>query len=281
MNNQTNKFPSDLLLDKVVVITGGGTGLGKAMAKKFLELGARVVISGRKKEVLNAAVEEFASYKNDIHSVASDVRDAGCVEELLADSIDRFGKVDALVNNAAVNLVSPTEKLSHAAFRLVVDTVLIGTINCTLAFGKQWIQKKQPGNVLNIVTGYASNGSGFVVPSAASKAGVQVLTKSLAVEWAKYNIRFNGIAPGPFPTEGAFGRLMPLKEMQELAISHIPMRRFGNPEELANLASFLLSDISSYITGEIIHIDGGLRLNLAGEMNVLEHYFMRDDWRAR
>ncbi|HVB36371.1 MAG TPA: SDR family oxidoreductase, partial [Candidatus Acidoferrales bacterium] len=177
--------------------------------------------------------------------------------------------IDTLVNNAAGNFIACTEKLSPNAFNAVVGIVLQGTFHCTLALGRKWIAAKQPGNILNIVTTYAAanSGSGFVVPSACSKAGVLAMTRSLAVEWARYHIRMNAIAPGPFPTEGAWSRLMPVKDLEERARNHHPMKRFGRHEELANLAAFLLSDLSEYINGECVVIDGGLWLRGAGEFN--------------
>jgi len=279
MKPEENSLPPDLLKDQVIIVTGGGTGLGKGMARGFLKLGAKVVIAGRKKNVLDLAVEELSENSADVIGITVDVRDPGMVEELLEKSVASYGKVDSIVNNAAVNLVSPTERLNHVSFRLVVETVLMGTVHCVLAAGDYWIKNKMPGNVLNIVTGYSGDGSGFVVPSAIAKAGVRVLTKSLATEWAKYGIRFNAIAPGPFPTDGAFNRILPSDEMQRLAVEKIPMQRFGKLHELANLASFLLSDLSSYISGEVISIDGALHLNLAGEMNSLADFFLNKDWK--
>jgi NAD(P)-dependent dehydrogenase (short-subunit alcohol dehydrogenase family) len=280
MNAFNNSFAPELLKDQVIIVTGGGTGLGKAMARGFLSLGAKVVLAGRKADVLENAIAELAVSREDIIGIPTDVRDPGRVDELFEKSIKRFGKVDALVNNAAVNLVSPTERLNHVAFRLVVDTVLMGTIHCVLTAGDYWIKNHLRGNVLNIITGYAKDGSGFVVPSAVAKAGVRVLTKSLATEWAKYGIRFNAIAPGPFPTDGAFSRILPDERMREMAIKKVPMQRFGEMHELANLASFLLSDLSGYISGEVITIDGALHLNLSAEMNYLADYFLKGEWKC-
>lgn len=270
------KFSEQLLAGKTAVITGGGSGLGFAMAERFLQLGARVAISGRRESVLREAAVTLGAL-GEILAIPCDVRDLFQVEELFAETVDRWGSIDILVNNAAANFVSPTEDLTPNAFRVIVDTVLMGTINATLTIGKQWIQEARGGSVLNIVTGYATNGSSFVVPSAAAKAAVQTLTKSLAVEWAKYGVRFNAIAPGQFPTAGAFDRLLPTAELREMAITKIPAGRFGDPEELANLAAFLVSDLSSYITGEVIHIDGGFGLNLAGELNSLD-VLSKQDW---
>jgi NAD(P)-dependent dehydrogenase (short-subunit alcohol dehydrogenase family) len=260
------------LQGEVIIVTGGGTGLGKSMGTYISELGARLVIASRKKEVLDAAAEEIMNKTgNDVLPVMCDVRDYDSVESVIRQTEERFGAVTALLNNAAGNFISPTERLSHRAFDVIVDIVLRGTYNFTLATGKNWIKKKQPGKILNIVTTYAWTGSGYVVPSAASKAGVLALTRSLAVEWAKYNIRSNAIAPGPFPTEGAWSRLLPgpLKKKFDPS-KRIPLKRVGEHHELANLAAYLLSDYSSYINGEVVTIDGGEWLKGAGEFNDLE-----------
>lgn len=265
------------LAEKVIVVTGGGTGLGYSMSKYFLQLGASVVITSRKAEVLQESAQKLSTETNNpqIAYFACDVRKYEEVEAMLQKSIERFGKVNGLVNNAAGNFISPTERLSHRAFDTVVDIVLKGTYYCTLAFGKYWIQEKIPATVLNIVTTYAWTGSGFVVPSACAKAGVLALTRSLAVEWAKHKIRFNAIAPGPFPTPGAWERLFPpaLAESElgkKLSPEHrIPLGRVGEHQELANLAAYLMSDYSAYINGEVITIDGGEWLRGAGEFNEL------------
>ena len=260
------------LRDEVIIVTGGGTGLGKSMGTYFSELGARLVITSRKKDVLDSAASEIMEKTgNDVLTVQCDVRNYDEVENVLNESEKSFGKVTGLLNNAAGNFVSPTERLSHRAFDVIVDIVLRGTYNFTLAVGKNWIKKKQPGNILNIVTTYAWTGSGYVVPSAASKAGVLAITRSLAVEWAKYKIRSNAIAPGPFPTEGAWSRLLPgpLKKQFDPS-KRIPLKRVGEHHELANLAAYLLSDYSAYINGEVVTIDGGEWLKGAGEFNGLE-----------
>ncbi|NNG26300.1 MAG: SDR family oxidoreductase [Ignavibacteriaceae bacterium] len=275
MQNQPYKNPmlkEDSLKDKIIVITGGGTGLGKSMGKYFTELGADLVIASRKLDVLEKTAEEL-SKGNDrtILPVQCDVTDYASVENLLKTSIDKFGKVDVLMNNAAGNFISPTERLSNRAFDIIINIVLKGTYNCTLAFGKHWIDKKQNANVLSIVTTYAYTGSAYVVPSACAKAGVLALTRSLSVEWAKYGIRFNAIAPGPFPTKGAWDRLLPgdMKDKFDLA-KKVPLKRVGEHQELANLASYLVSDFSAYINGEVITIDGGEWLKGAGQFNMLE-----------
>ena len=260
------------LESKVIVVTGGGTGLGKAMSKYFLELGASVVITSRKIDVLNETAKELAEQtKGNIMPIQCDVTDYKQVENLLNTSIEKYGKVDVLVNNAAGNFISPTERLSNRAFDIIINIVLRGTYNCTLAFGKYWIDKKSEGTVLNIVTTYAWTGSAYVVPSACAKAGVLSLTRSLAVEWGKYGIRNNAIAPGPFPTKGAWDRLLPgnLKDKFDFK-NKVPLKRVGEHQELANLAAFLVSDFSSYINGEVITIDGGEWLKGAGQFNMLE-----------
>ena len=260
------------LKDKIILITGGGTGLGKAMGKYFSELGAKLLITSRKPDVLKKTAEEISSVtNNEVFPLACDVSDYKQVEELLKASIEKFGKVDVLVNNAAGNFISPTERLSNKAFDIIINIVLKGTYNCTLAFGKNWIEKKQKATVLNIVTTYSWTGSAFVVPSAAAKAGVLAITRSLAVEWAKYGIRFNAIAPGLFPTKGAWERLLPGELQNKFDLKKkVPLQRVGEHQELANLAAYLISDFSSFINGEVVTIDGGEWLNGAGQFNIFQ-----------
>jgi NAD(P)-dependent dehydrogenase (short-subunit alcohol dehydrogenase family) len=259
----------DALQKKVIVVTGGGTGLGKSMTEVFLRLGAQVVITSRKLPVLEQTAQELHQLTGgEILPVTCDVRDYQAVETMLQTAVERFGKVDVLINNAAGNFVSPTERLSAKAFDVVTDIVLKGSYNTTLALGKRWIANKQPGTILNIITTYAWTGSGYVVPSACAKAGVLALTRSLAAEWAKYGIRSNAIAPGPFPTEGAMSRLFPPELAETLdPVKRIPLNRLGDPGELANLAAFLISDYAAFINGEVITIDGGEWLYGAGEFN--------------
>lgn len=260
------------LSGKTIIVTGGGTGLGRAMGTYFLSLGANLVITSRKMDVLEKAAEEMAAETNgQVLPVACDIREYGQIENVLKETVKRFGRIDGVLNNAAGNFISPTERLSHRAFDIVVDIVLRGTYNFTLAAGKHWIQEKQGGTFLNIVTTYAWTGSGYVVPSACAKAGVLALTRSLASEWAKYNIRSNAIAPGPFPTEGAWKRLFPADVAEKIdPLKRIPLRRFGEHQELANLAAYLMSDYSAYVNGEVVTIDGGEWLHGAGEFNGLE-----------
>lgn len=260
------------LTGKTILVTGGGTGLGRSMGTYFSRLGANLVITSRKLDVLEATAKEIeAETGHPVLALQCDVRDYVQVEKVIADTKKRFGKIDVLLNNAAGNFISPTERLSHRAFDTVVDIVLKGSYNFTLALGKDWIANKQPGNILSIVTTYAWTGSGYVVPSACAKAGVLAMTKSLAVEWAKYGIRANAIAPGPFPTKGAWDRLLPgnLKDKFDPA-NKVPVGRVGEHQELANLAAYLVSDFSAYVNGEVITIDGGEWLKGAGEFNQLD-----------
>lgn len=263
----------DALEGKVIVVTGGGSGLGKAMTQYFLELGAKVAITSRDLDKLKGTAAELEkSTGGKCLPIACDVRFYEQVEAMLKQVVDAFGKVDVLLNNAAGNFISPTERLSANAFDTIIDIVLKGTKNCTLAFGKHWIEQKQANTVvLNIVTTYAWTGSAYVVPSATAKAGVLAMTRSLAVEWAKYGMRFNAIAPGPFPTKGAWDRLLPgdLKDKIDM-VKKVPVGRLGEHQELANLAAYLVSDFSSYVNGEVITIDGGEWLKGAGQFNMLD-----------
>jgi len=273
-------FRTDLLQGKRILITGGGTGLGKGMAQRFLELGATVYICGRRKEVLTGTEAELhKATGGSIHSIQCDVRSLESVEQM-AEEIWEAGQLDALVNNAAGNFIARTEELSPRAFEAVIGIVLIGTINATMTCGRRWLKSRHRASVLNITTTYAAHGSAYVVPSAMAKAGVDAMTRSLAVEWGNRGIRMNAIAPGPIPTEGAFSRLLPRPDLEKSALAKNPLGRFGTTEELANLAAFLLSDGSGYINGEVIVMDGGEWLQGAGEFSSLGHSLSDSEWEA-
>src|SRR5437879_2012486 len=268
------------LLSKRILITGGGTGLGKGMAQRFLKLGAEVYICGRREEVLkNTAAELSSATRGRIHAIPCDVRILDAVEAMI-DTIWKDGPLDVLVNNAAGNFIARTEELSPRAFESVIGIVLMGTLHATMACGRRWLKAGHRGTVLSISATYAPVGSAYVVPSAVSKAGVEALTRSLAVEWGNRGIRMNAIAPGPIPTQGAFSRVLPRPELETLALERNPQHRFGTVEELANLAAFLVSDGSSYINGEVIRMDGGEFLQGAGEFSNLGRLLKEEDWQA-
>ncbi len=263
-------LPPDSFRGQTIVVTGGGTGLGRSMGEYFASLGANLAICGRRRDVLDKTAAEI-SPSGEVLAVGCDVRQPEQVEAMLAAVRERFGRIHGLVNNAAGNFICPTERLSYNAFNSVVDIVLKGTYNCTLAVGKRWIAEKTPGSILNISTTYAWTGSGFVVPSAVAKAGALIMIRSLASEWGKYGIRLNAIAPGSFPTEGAWSRLRPpgVNDGKE-AFQKVPLGRTGEHQELSNLAAYLLSDFAAYITGACVTIDGGAWLRGAGQFNGLE-----------
>jgi NAD(P)-dependent dehydrogenase (short-subunit alcohol dehydrogenase family) len=269
-------FHKDLLQHKRILITGGGTGLGRGMAARFLELGATVYICGRREEVLKATADELKP-RGRILAIPCDVRSLEAVEQMI-DTIWKDAPLDILVNNAAGNFIARTEELSPNAWQSVINIVLMGTLHCTMACGRRWLAAKQRGTVLSISATYAPVGSAYVVPSAVSKAGVEALTRSLAVEWGDRGIRMNAIAPGPIPTQGAFSRVLPRPELEAYALERHPMHRFGTVEELANLAAFLVSDGSGYINGEVIRMDGGEFLQGAGEFSSLGRMLKAEDW---
>jgi NAD(P)-dependent dehydrogenase (short-subunit alcohol dehydrogenase family) len=248
------------------------------MAARFLELGATVHICGRREDVLEQTAAELSS-QGTIHALPCDVRNLDAVEAMV-DSIWSEAPLDVLVNNAAGNFIARTEELSPRAWESVIGIVLMGTLNCTMACGRRWLKSAHHGTVLSISATYAPVGSAYVVPSAVSKAGVEALTRSLAVEWGNRGIRMNAIAPGPIPTQGAFSRVLPLPELETLALDRNPLHRFGTIEELANLAAFLVSDGSGYINGEVIRMDGGEFLQGAGEFSNLGGLLKEEDWQA-
>lgn len=273
-------FQQDLLHHKRILITGGGTGLGKATARRFLELGAEVYICGRRQDVIAATEQELRERTGGkIHSHPCDVRDPVAVEAMIG-TIWTEAPLDILMNNAAGNFLARTEELSLGAFQSVIGIVLMGTLHTTMSCGRRWLAAKRGGVVLNITTTYTTTGSAYVVPSAVAKAGVQALTRSLAVEWGDRGIRMNAIAPGPIPTEGAFSRLLPRPELAETAKKRNPLGRFGTTEEFANLAAFLVSDGSGYINGEVIRMDGGEFLQGAGEFSNLGRALTNEDWES-
>jgi NAD(P)-dependent dehydrogenase (short-subunit alcohol dehydrogenase family) len=273
-------FRADLLQNKRILITGGGTGLGKGMAQRFLSLGATVYICGRRKEVLSATQLELRETTGgSIHALPCDVRSADAVDGMI-EAIWRDGPLDILINNAAGNFLARTEDLSLRAFDAVIGIVLLGTIHVTMACGRRWLAANHPATVLNITTTYTRTGSAYVVPSATAKAGVEAFTRSLAVEWGNRGIRMNAIAPGPVPTKGAFSRLLPRPELEQLARQRNPMGRFGTVEELSNLAAFLVSDGCPYINGEVVTMDGGEWLQGAGEFSQLGRMLSNAEWEA-
>lgn len=270
-------FEKDILEGKNVIITGGGTGLGRSMALRFSRLGASIAILGRREEPLQKTVNDVRETGADAYYSVCDVRKPDMIKDSFDFFHDRLGGVNVLVNNAAGNFISPTEKLSTNAVDAVLGIVLHGTFYCSLEAGKRWITAGSKGTILNITTTYAWTGSGYVVPSAAAKGGVLALTRSLAAEWGHYGIRNVAIAPGPFETEGAWERLAPTREIAEMMSSNVPLGRTGRHDELANLASYLVSDYAEFINGEVVTIDGGEWVNGAGQFNRLSR-LSKEDW---
>jgi NAD(P)-dependent dehydrogenase (short-subunit alcohol dehydrogenase family) len=265
-------FRKDLLAGKTTIITGGGTGLGRSMALRFAGLGARVAVLGRRPEPLEETARAIREAGGTAAAVPCDVRDPEAVKKAFDAAEAALGPANQLVSNAAGNFLSASEDLSPNAFHSVVQIVLYGTFHCTAEMGRRLIARKTGGEVLAITTTYSTTGSAFVLPSAVAKAGVRALVQSLAVEWATYGIRLNAIAPGPFPTEGAFSRLMiPGSDLEKRALARIPSRRFGRHEELTNLAAYLLSDASPYLTGDEILLDGAEALFSGQQFSGLAH----------
>jgi NAD(P)-dependent dehydrogenase (short-subunit alcohol dehydrogenase family) len=273
-------FRSDLLAGKRYLITGGGTGLGKSMGRRLLELGAELAICGRRAEMLAAAAAELGTATGGrVSTHVCDVRDAEAVDAMIA-ALFAERPLDGLINNAAGNFLARAETLSPRAIDAVVGIVLKGSVTCTLACGRRWLAAGQRGVVLSITTTYAWTGSAYVLPSAMAKAGVLAMTQSLAVEWGGRGIRLNAIAPGPFPTPGAWERLVPRPEMAQHLERRNPMGRPGDHAELANLAAFLLADQVAYINGEVVTIDGGEWLKGAGQFSFLQDMLSEADWQA-
>ncbi len=272
-------FTDTALAAKTILITGGGSGLGLAMAERFVELGAKVAICGRTEEKLTAAKTKLESGGGEVFAAVADIRDYESIAGFVAKANDALGSLNCLVNNAAGNFYCASEDLTPGGFRAVVDIVLHGSFNTTHAFGNHCIESKQSAAILNIVTSYTETGSAFVLPSACAKAGVYAMTTTLAYEWACYNIRVNAIAPGPFPTKGAWDRLMPDSSFEESYKNMQPLGRFGEAVELANTAAFLLSDAASYISGDCISVDGAERLR-GGQFNFLTQLMPRKKLKA-
>jgi NAD(P)-dependent dehydrogenase (short-subunit alcohol dehydrogenase family) len=273
-------FRPDLLAGKRILITGGGTGLGRSMAQHLLELGAEIAICGRRQDVLDATAEELArTTGGTIETHGCDIREAGSVDAMMTALFEKK-PLDGLINNAAGNILAKSETLSPRAVDAVVDIVLKGSANCTLAAGRRWLEAKHPGTVLSITTTYAWTGSAFVLPSAMAKAGVLAMTQSLAVEWGDRGIRLNAVAPGPFPTKGAWERLVPNAEIAKAFETRNPLKRPGEHRELTNLVAFLMADGSAYVNGDVITIDGGEWLKGAGQFSFLQEHMTDDLWAA-
>jgi NAD(P)-dependent dehydrogenase (short-subunit alcohol dehydrogenase family) len=263
-------FDSRTLAGRSILVTGGGSGLGLAMATTFAAHGAKVAIAGRRRERLEEAAKAIGAGAREGGEAAffpADVRNPDECTRLVADAAARFGTLDGLVNNAAGNFLAFSEELTPNGFDAVVRTVLYGSVHCTLAFGRQLMERKAPGAVVSIVTTYAWTGTAYALPSACAKAGVLAMTRSLAVEWGPAGIRLNAIAPGPIRTEGAFSRLLPTPEAEKAALDRVPLGRFGETQEIANLATFLLSDLCAYQTGDCVTMDGGEWIAGAGQFS--------------
>lgn len=269
-------FKEDLLKGKKILITGGGTGLGREMAKHFAMHGAELYICGRRQNVLEETANIITSkYDSKVYFDTLDIRDSKDVDDYV-QSIFEKGPLDGLVNNAAGNFISPTKDLSPKGFDAISNIVFHGTFYMTHSVGKRWIESSKKGSIINILTTWVWTGSPYVVPSAMSKSGINTMTKSLAAEWGKYGIKINGIAPGPFPTKGAWERLNP-DNNDESMMDTVPLGRVGEMIELQNLATFLMADGCDYLTGQTIGIDGAQYLTGGGTFSQLDK-LTDDDW---
>ena len=270
-------FKDNILQGKKILVTGGGTGLGKEMSEHYIQHGADVVICGRRESVLAETAEEFKEkYGSTVRYQALDIRSAQDVDDFI-DTIFQEGPLHGLVNNAAGNFISPTKDLSARGFDAIANIVFHGTFYVTHAVGKKWIEHQIKGSIISILATWVWTGSPFVVPSAMSKSALHTMTKSLAVEWGPNGIRVNAIAPGPFPTEGMTARLSPKGDMQKDSDNTIPMGRMGEMNELQNLATFLMADGCEYLTGQTIAIDGAQYLSGGGTFSQLSK-MSDDDW---
>ena len=272
-------FKKDLLEGKRILITGGGTGLGKEMANHFAEHGAELYICGRRENVLKETSDEISNkHGAKVHYQTLDIRASKDVDDYVQTIFDE-GLLDGLVNNAAGNFISPTKDLSHKGFDAIANIVFHGTFYMTHSVGKRLIEASHKASIINILTTWVWTGSPYVVPSAMSKSGINAMTKSLAAEWGKYGIKVNGIAPGPFPTKGAWERLNPDDSNDDGMMSTVPLGRVGEMIELQNLATFLMADGCDYLTGQTIGIDGAQYLTGGGTFSQLDK-LSDDDWES-
>ena len=272
-------FKKDILEGKRILITGGGTGLGKEMANHFAEHGAELYICGRRENVLKETSDEISNkHGSKVHYQTLDIRASKDVDDYVQSIFDE-GPLDGLVNNAAGNFISPTKDLSHKGFDAIANIVFHGTFYITHSVGKRLIEASHKASIINILTTWVWTGSPYVVPSAMSKSGINAMTKSLAAEWGKYGIKVNGIAPGPFPTKGAWERLNPDNNNDDGMMSTVPLGRVGEMIELQNLATFLMADGCDYLTGQTIGIDGAQYLTGGGTFSQLDK-LSDDDWES-
>jgi NAD(P)-dependent dehydrogenase (short-subunit alcohol dehydrogenase family) len=250
-------FAEKFLHDQVAIITGGGTGLGLAVARRLGELGARIVIASRNPAHLEAGGHALADAGLDVLGIPADVRDPAQVDIMVARTVEQFGRVDILVNNAAGNFICRAEDLSPNGWNAVINIVLNGSFYCARAVGRHLISRKAPGCIVSMLANYVWTASPGTIHSAAAKSGVMSMTRTLALEWAQYGIRVNAVAPGPVVSEGAARQLWPSPEIEERIREMVPLRRWGRPEEVADAVAYLVSPNAGYITGEILTIDGG------------------------